>query len=162
VTIEPKRYEEIMPQSSETGSAYSFCAHTCLTAVKSWADESQFGGGITYCLETGHRNQSEANQIMTRLFHLPALRASHRYVSHTFADKKKVRALQAADLIAWQWYTDHKRRAERKRLAPRKDCAELMSGSSLFHVLHFEDHMIRTVADTVLRGKFPLTHVARA
>ena len=66
---------------------------------------------------------------------LPALRASHRYVSHTFADKKKVRALQAA---------------------------ELMSGSSLFHVLHFEDHMLRAVADTVLRGKFPLTHVARA
>jgi len=62
-----------------------------------------------------------------------------------------------ADLIAWQWFTDHKRRMERKRPEPRKDCFELMHDGP-FHALHYEGHMLKTIAGTVLRGKYPLTY----
>ena len=111
ITVVPRVYEAVMPVDREiTGSPYSFCAHACLTAVKAWVAESKFGGEIGYFFESGHRSQSEADAIMKRLFQQPQLRASHRYAFHAFADKKSVRPLQAADLIAWQWHTDQKRR----------------------------------------------------
>lgn len=154
----------MVPNDPEiTGSAYSFCVHTCLTAVKSWADQINYVGGIDYVFESGHRSQPEANGIMKRLFQQPQLRASHRYASHIFADKRRVRPLQPADLIAWQWHTDQKRRMAGKQLAPRRDCFDLMMSSdgsgSRFHALHYERSMLRQVADTVLRGKYPLTFV---
>ncbi len=161
VTVEPKVFDAVMPKSEEIGSAYSYCAHTCLTAVKSWAKETNYSGKIAYFFESGHGSQSEANRIMNRIFNMPELKESHRYASHTFADKKEVRALQAADLIAWQWFTDHKRRMQRPLSSPRKDCAALMLSGDLapskFHVLHHEEHMLRKIAEVVLRGKNPLT-----
>jgi hypothetical protein len=163
ITVEPKTFEKIIPASPEIGSAYSVLAHACLTAVKSWANETQYAGDIAYFFESGHKSQSEANAIMERLFRIPKLRADHRYASHTFADKQKVRALQAADFIAWQWFTDHKRRMERKKLQARRDCYELMKprddGTPLFHALHYEEHMLRKIAGVVLRGKYPLTFI---
>jgi len=136
LTVEPKRFEEIMPPSLEIGSPYTFCAHACLAAVKAWASETKYDGKVSYFFESGHRSQSEANALMDRIFRMPKLRADHRYASHTFADMKDVRALQAADLIAWQWYTDHKRRMEQKKLEPRKDCFELMHDGP-YHALHY-------------------------
>jgi hypothetical protein len=157
-------YEAVMPNDPQiTGSPYSFCAHACLTAVRSWADQTNYAGGIAYFFESGHRSQSEADGIMKRLFQQSQLKASHRYASHAFADKRNLRPLQAADLIAWQWHTDQKRRMTGKSLSPRLDCFELMmSGDgrgSLFHALHYDQFMLRKVADTVLRGKYPLTFV---
>ena len=161
ITVEPQRFEQIMPKSTEIGSPYTLCAHACLTAVKSWATETNYPGKVAYFFESGHKSQGEANAIMNRLFNMPKLRTDYRYAAHTFADKQEVRPLQAADLIAWQWYKDHKRRMERKKLEPRKDCFELMYGGP-YHALHYEDHMLRKIAGTVLRGKYPRTYVASA
>jgi hypothetical protein len=161
VTVEPRIFEAIMPRSPEIGSAYTFCAHTCLTGVVSWAEETKYSGGIAYFFESGHRSQSEANEIMNRLFNIPIQRARHRYVSHTFADKKLMRPLQAADILAWQWFTDHKRRMG-GAVGPRKDCYELTSsyrnnGRALHHVLHWDPILLRTVAAIPLRNEYPLT-----
>jgi hypothetical protein len=161
VTVEPRRFDEIMPKSPEIGTAYCLCAHMCLTAVKSWANEQNYAGKIAYFFESGHRSQAEANGIMDRIFRMPALRAEHRYVSHTFADKQDMRPLQAADMIAWHWFTDHKRRMERKKLSPRKDCFELMYGGP-YHALHYDDRLLRELAGKVLRHKYPQTYVAGA
>jgi hypothetical protein len=162
ITVEPKRYQAIIPNSPEAGSAYSMCAHTCLTAVKTWAAQNNYFGGVSYFFESGHRSQSEANQIMNRIFKIPALRKSHRYVAHIFADKKLVKSLQAADLIAWQWYTDHKRRMA-GALRPRKDTEALMApfdgeSKSRFHMLHFDDLKLKGLADTLYKGNYPLTY----
>lgn len=164
VTVEPKMYDAIMPAAPDLAigdSAYTFCARTCLTAVKVWAREQKYQGDIAYFFESGHRSQSHANALMNEVFKEPSLKEEYRYVSHTFADKKKVRPLQAADLIAWQWHTDHKRRMRGKAVRPRLDCQELMldgGNESRYHTLHWEEHMLRDMAQKVLRRKYPLTY----
>ncbi len=156
LTVEPKRFDAIMPNSPEIGSAYTLCAHACLTAVRGWANKTGYNGDIAYFFESGHKSQSEANALMNRLFERKNLRDEHRYVSHTFADKGKVLPLQAADLIAWQWFTDHKRRMAGKKPEPRKDCRELMAGQP-YHALHYTDEMLKGIASIVLRNAYPLT-----
>jgi Protein of unknown function (DUF3800) len=161
ITVIPKLYREITPDDPEiTGTPYSFLAHACLAAVSWWATERKCTGQIAYHFESGHRSRSEADRIMQRLFRQPKLREKHRYISHAFAEKKATPALQAADLIAWHWYTDEKRRITGSPVPSRKDCVELMmTVPGLFHALHYGRSDLQKVADTVLRGKYPLTFV---
>jgi Protein of unknown function (DUF3800) len=159
VTVEPRVFDSVMPKSREIGSAYTYCAYTCLAAVKSWSMEQNYTGGIAYFFESGHRSQAEANDLMNRLFSNPQLKVEHRYTSHTFADKIKVRALQAADLIAYQWYKDHLRRMMRPFSQPRKDCFELMHAHK-FYALHHDERLLRRVAAKFYRGVFPRTYVS--
>jgi len=157
VTVEPRQFADIMPNSKAIGSAYSFCAHACLTAVQWWANKNNYNGDIAYFFEAGHRSQTEANGIMNEIFTDKNLRAKHRYVAHSFVDKRKVRPVQAADLIAWQWYTDHVRRLKRN-LRPRKDCYELMHDQN-YHVIHYNEALLRRVASIILRNEYPMTFV---
>jgi hypothetical protein len=163
VTVDPKIYEEIIPKIPELGDAYSFCAHTCLTAVKSWARESNYKGDIAYFFESGHKSQSEANQIMQNIFKIPELRQQHRYLSHSFVDKEKVRPVQAADMIAWHWQKDHKRRDEGVRPDPRKDTRALLAedptGKPTYRTMHWNRFMLESMADNHLRRHFPVTYV---
>jgi hypothetical protein len=87
-----------------------------MSHVYHWANRIAFEGDIAYFFESGHRDQSAANALMHRIFKNADHRASYRYASHTFADTEKATPLQAADLLAWQWFTDTKR----KRASPRQ------------------------------------------
>jgi Protein of unknown function (DUF3800) len=158
VTVDPKQFDAIMPKIPEVGSAYSFCAHSCLVAVRWWADQNNYFGDIAYFFESGHRSASEANEIMNRIFNMRNLRESHRYASHTFADKRKVRPLQAADLLAWQWFTDQKRRMYGAKRPVRKDCYALVENSKPPHrVLHVNQQMLEWHQHRILSGLYPAT-----
>lgn len=158
VTVEPKMFDAIVPSLPEIGSAYTFCAHTCLSAVKWWADKTGYHGDIAYFFESGHRSQSQANDIMNILFKNPAKRMEHRYVSHTFADKEKVRPLQAADLLAWQWHTDQKRRT-RGNNKPRLDCVALVENQNPPHrVMHYKESQLREMAGRALSRRYPTVY----
>jgi hypothetical protein len=157
VTVEPKRFDAIMPKIPEIGSAYSFCAHSILVSVRLWADKNNYSGDIAYFFESGHRSQSQANAIMQGLFSIPRQMLAHRYASHTFADKKKVRPLQAADLLAWQWLTDHKRRLKGKNQR-RKDCAALVENQKPpHHVLNVTDQQLEWHKNRILSKLYPNT-----
>lgn len=158
VTIEQKMFDAIVPELPEIGSAYSFCAHTCLTAVKSWANETGYHGDIAYFFESGHSSQSEANDIMNTLFKNTKMRLEHRYASHTFANKEKIRPLQAADLLAWQWHTDHKRRM-RGNIRPRLDCLALVENEKPPHkAMHYNAAQLRELTGKALRRRYPLVY----
>jgi hypothetical protein len=164
VTVDPREFQKIVPDSPEIGSAYSLCAHMCLTGVRSWANLSGFTGTISYIFEAGHKSQAEANGIMNRIFKSPKLRAEHRYAAHTFADKKALLPLQAADIIAWQWFTENKRKLIGKR-PPRKDFEELMrkpmdSGAS-YHAVHLTERILHDVSHPVLQNEYPMTYPGR-
>jgi hypothetical protein len=49
--------------------------------------------------------------MMTQLFDDPGLKDKYRYAGHNFIDKKKAPGCQAADILAWQWYTQRKRKS---------------------------------------------------
>lgn len=162
VTLKPKEFSRTVPHSPEIGSPYSLCVHTCLTAVRGWANKFNFRGSISYVFEAGHKSQGEANGIMTRIFKKPNLRAEHRYAEHVFAEKRIVLPLQAADIIAWQWFTENKRILERTRPHPRKDYEELMlkpmDSGACYHAIHFTDKLLADISRPVLMNEYPLTY----
>jgi Protein of unknown function (DUF3800) len=120
VSLSEEEYKSIGPKHEGLGSAYSFCLRQYLIAVRSWINSSGFTGKIAYFFESGHQHQGEAGVIMERVFKRPHLREEYRYSAHAFADKADARPLQAADLLAWQWNTDARRKRKGVRVT-RKD-----------------------------------------
>jgi hypothetical protein len=163
VTVDTRAFNRVMPERKfkEIGSPYSLCAKMCLTAVKSWAIQNNFSGKIAYVFEAGHKNQTEANGIMNRMFRVPQLRADYRYQSHTIIDKADACPLQAADLLAWQWFVDRKRQTSlsEKSLSPkpRRDLQALvLEGSNpVHHCMHYDEGMLRMIANIGYRNYFP-------
>jgi hypothetical protein len=92
--------------------------------VREWLFRNPRPGKAAYFFEAGHRSQAQANSIMQEIFSLPQRRDEYQYGDHAFVDKEGTPAVQAADLLAWQWYTDKRHQIEGK--PRRKDCASLL------------------------------------
>jgi hypothetical protein len=127
ITVNEADYTHFFGPNNPAGGPYSFCCWQILAGIQNWISKNKFEGEISYFYEAGHASQPEANRIMNRIFSHPRLRARYHYASHTFADKTKLRPLQAADLLAWQWNTqmkrwlknDHRIRADFQALAAK-------------------------------------------
>ncbi|HEY6770101.1 MAG TPA: DUF3800 domain-containing protein [Candidatus Sulfotelmatobacter sp.] len=161
VSMYPSDFEEYVPHHPQLGTAYSVCVHGCLAGVQHWANRRNYQGDIAYCFESGHASQSEANAIMKQIFAQPSLRARQRYYSHTFADKKNVRLLQAADIIAWHWFTENKRTLERIRPNMRIDTQVLMGPNSSgadFKALHYSPTALKLITRSAYADLYPLTY----
>jgi Protein of unknown function (DUF3800) len=91
------------------GTAYTYCCWQILAGIQNWIVKNQFDGQIAYFFEAGHESAAEANAIMNRIFNNPRMRQSYRYAAHSFVDKRRVRPVQTADILAWQQATQVKR-----------------------------------------------------
>lgn len=96
-------------KNSPGGSPYSFLCWQVLAGIRSWINRSNFQGDIAYFYEAGHDSDGEADALMKRIFSHPNLTEGYRYAGHAFVDKKKVRPVQTADILAWHWATQMKR-----------------------------------------------------
>ncbi len=124
VTVNIAEFERYMPDHPLIGSPYTFCAHVIIGGVQNWIRKTRYAGEIAYFFEAGHASQSEANGIMQKIFKQPDLRDASRYHRHSFVLKEQTPAVQAADLLAWQWYTDLRHRIEGR--PRRRDCERLL------------------------------------
>ncbi|WFU08800.1 DUF3800 domain-containing protein [Rhizobium sp. CB3090] len=123
VESEFKQALEDFPQIKEIyGSAYSFSVHLILAGVLAWIGANPRAGEISYFFESGHSSASKANSVMNELFHHK--RQEYRYLRHGFVEKARSPAVQAADLLAWQWCKDKKNQMENR--PRRKDCEALL------------------------------------
>jgi hypothetical protein len=102
-------YKVMFGENSVAGTPYSFCCWQILAGIRAWINKTNFQGEITYFYEAGHDSMGEANAVMNRIFKEPHLREGYRYAGHGFVDKKKVRPVQTADILAWHWATQMKR-----------------------------------------------------
>jgi len=137
-TVNQRQYEENVPNPYGFQGPYEFCAWNCLMGVRRWIEEEGRKGDVAYVFEAGHASQSKANRLMQQLFESDKLRARYRYVSHTFVDKVKVRPVQTADVIAWQWLKDRKNEAEGR--PRRKDLEALLSVRHLYRHIDVDQH----------------------
>lgn len=102
----------------EDPDIYSTCVSACLSALDVFLKSHRIDGQIAYFFESGHKNKGRAYSHV-------AAQINKSGASLTFADKKQIRLLQAADLLAWQTTKYVKDRLSRKR-PPRKDFMSLM------------------------------------
>ena len=124
VTINSKEFAEIIMPHRSVGSAYTFASHLALAGVFEWLERTDQQGKVGYFFESGHKSQNEANRIMNEIFEDEERKKSYRYGAHGFVEKKENPAVQAADLLAWQWYTDKRHILEGK--PRRKDLENLL------------------------------------
>jgi len=139
--VEPL-YDQLMPQHYNWGNAYNYCLWRVLRGVRGWMDSVGFSGDAAYFFEAGHKSQTAANRIMNVAFQTEGQRRLYRYISHSFVEKKKFPPVQAADLLAWQMFSDWRHGSEKK--PRRKDFAALIAQKN--HRVQFLDEK-RILAD---------------
>jgi hypothetical protein len=128
VTIDNSDFAEVMKEFPAAGraykTAYSFCTHTVLAGVRSWLHVNPKVARVAYLFEEGHASASQSLKIMNQLFKVPEKKAQYRPSAWGFVGKEDSCMVQAADLLAWQWYTDRRHQIEGK--PRRKDCENLL------------------------------------
>ena len=149
VTLSEQEYggpmREIHPLGKE-GGPYSFGVYGCLDGVCEFVERTGYKGEIEYFFESGHRDQSEAKRLMDKVFNNPLSRHLFRYASHAFVDKARCPQVQAADLLAWQWYKDKRNLIEGR--PRRKDCEALLS-----KIFYLTAHVSpKILVDTIARN----------
>jgi hypothetical protein len=150
ITVDPADFERVTGQPGVDKTPYEFCVSMCLTAVSVWAEEAgRACPSISYFFEAGHQRQGETGRAMEKVFRDPFLRERYGYMSHTFVDKKAARPCQAADLLAWQWFTDNKRhKAMGADYKPRKDLEALIEGVR-HQVFHADERTLREMGAAI-------------
>lgn len=114
-------------QDVRTGSAYVLCLLWCIAGVAAWVAKRGYTGHISYFFESGHQLSGRAHAAMEYLSRNPTLRAGARYNAHAFVSKEQATPVQAADILAWQWYKDCIRGMGTKRRTRRLDLENLLS-----------------------------------
>ena len=107
--VNEAEYQSMFGDNSPGGSPYAYLCWQVLAGIRAWVNRTNFQGDIAYFYEAGHASQREANALMKRIFDHRELREGYRYANHSFVDKQKVRPVQTADILAWQFATQMKR-----------------------------------------------------
>jgi len=95
-------YKELVAGLEKTASPYVFCVARCLTQVAKWAKLKHLDGPIAYVFEAGAGYVDEVEERKAEIRSSPLIGKALRFHSLTFADKKRLIPLQAADVIAYE------------------------------------------------------------
>lgn len=125
------RYRE--PDANLSGSSYVICLQWCMAGISSWVAKHGIKEPIALFFENGHHLQKRADEAMRWLQDQAVLREGINYASHSFVDKKRVRSIQAADLLAWEWQKEWRRSIERR--------SRRLSFDSLIGLTHIHMHL---------------------
>lgn len=100
---------------------YPVSCHLAMTGMGNLLTDRGRPETVDYFFEQGDEYDGSARTFMGRAVDVPELKASYRHQSHAFVGKQAL-AVQAADLLAWEWakYMDetvaHKTRPMRQSL----------------------------------------------
>ena len=131
VTVDEAEFDSLAVANERIATAYEFCVWICLLATRIWVEKHRPLAQIAYFFESGHADQPRANMVMKRIFDHPTLRETYRYSGHAFVPKETSLPTQAAEMLAWHWFQDSKRRREGKKPNPRKDTFALITEKDL-------------------------------
>lgn len=129
-SVYEKEYIEFVPKMRWVGSPYSILTRAVMGGAIKHFGERQCK--IIYFYEAGDKSQREANSIMRGIMLDEQQKKEHHYNGHAFVDKKGNPGIQAADLLAWQWYTDRRHQIENR--PRRKDLESLMTGMPYYAI----------------------------
>jgi hypothetical protein len=111
VSVDVESFQELMPPWGPTNSPYAFCARCVIDEIGRWFFKIGFQGKSAYFFEAGHESRSEAEKVVGDVLTNPLHKINdvhYGYVAHSFILKQEAAAVQAADMLAWQWATDVK------------------------------------------------------
>jgi hypothetical protein len=157
VTVDPVEYAsfpgKLPTKPGLYDNAYALCTQTIMAGISAFIDANPKIENMAYFFEAGHKSRFQADEIMRAMFAVPKHKRDFRYVGHAFVEKQKSPQIQAADLLAWQWYTD--RRHQREGRPRRKDC------ESLLQLHHNAIHLGAKELETIATEQTRLTYLQR-
>ena len=137
ITVDEHEFNRRVPDVGKDvhGEAYEFAAWNCLMGVSNWLEITGRKGRVGYFFEAGHKHQARAHRLMDYLFQASEHRDQYQYGGHGFVPKESSCAIQAADLLAWQFF-QHRKRVDAKK-PQRKDFEALVKGKT-YNVRHID------------------------
>lgn len=98
-------FEEVIRADSPLNKfeIFSWCVHGCLAGIRTWCDSRNLNTRIQYVFELGTKGQDQFNHILRDLYDNPVTRERNRIGGWSFQGKE-VPPLQAADVIAYEFY----------------------------------------------------------
>jgi hypothetical protein len=119
-------YEKIVGIGNNIPTPYAFALTGCFNAVRNWTKLNKFKGKIAYFIEQGCEHERDARRFLSD--YILAGEQNKQFYFHgsdTFADKRCVMPLAAADMLAW--YTNQEfTRLEKGLQTRRKDFDALL------------------------------------
>ena len=86
---------------SDVGTEYTIAGTGCQWLAGRWAEEQGYQEPIQFYFDSGHKHASEFLTSHNRVLQFPEIVQPHHIGGLNFDDDKKVRPLQAADLLAY-------------------------------------------------------------
>ena len=140
VSVSESEFQSLMPVEFRV-DPYSFCVSYCMQGVIAWAEKYKVAEPISYFFESGHKNESIANNLINWFRHSQSLVNGFRYHSHTFVSGKKLCGIAAADLLAWEFLAAHRNKFGPVRRPVRLSFQNLMRKTHI--MMHFKEDDLR-------------------
>jgi hypothetical protein len=144
ISVDRAAYEELITRDpvvngidmrKTIGSPFTMCAMLCLGYANRWMEENNIPCEETvYYFESGNTRQGEANNFLKTISKNRHMDIRYNYVSHGFVAKNKLTALDAADLLNWEWTQ------QCKRFSGEEQRSQRQSLKSLLEKPHVGDH----------------------
>lgn len=124
------------------GDSYVMLVMQCVFGVSAWAEHrTTLDDRIALFFEAGHRKQSRAGSLLTRMEEDTPFVSMARFSSHTFIHNKKDSAgIQAADMLAWEWRSEMINHFGPIKRPRRKSFSSLLEAPHYYCVVS-EDHL---------------------
>lgn len=101
-SININQYRRIVGEGVGVPEPYTYALIGGMNAVKNWIERTGYQGDVAYFFEDGCRHKADAASFMENIMlSSDKSREFYRCIHWGFSDKRKVRPLQAADMIAW-------------------------------------------------------------
>lgn len=134
VSINIDDYFDIVGGSRDVPTPYAFAMIGGMNIVRNWIDRTDFRGDIAYILENGYKDQGNGRKFIDYLLRAEGNQADYHIVSFAHSSKKKVRPLQAEDMLAWYSNQEFSRYNKGNPIR-RKDFDALLRPQDM-HTLH--------------------------
>jgi hypothetical protein len=127
VSCDLTEIERLAPRSAARGSemylggfrrAYATCCHLAMASLGNVIRENNGVPAVAYFFESGDQYQAESQYFISLATAEPLLKTMYCHISHTVADKRDVRLLETADIIAWEWARHQERVRHNQHMRP--------------------------------------------
>jgi hypothetical protein len=122
--------------------AYPVCCHLVMTQLGMFLADNLRTESVDYFFEDGDEYAGVARDFMSRTLDVPVLKTLYRHASHRFVDKTEAIALQAADLLAWEWAKFMDETVKHPKRRTRRSLIALMTKNAQFDSTRYEGHHI--------------------
>jgi hypothetical protein len=137
--VKIQEFERIKKKFSHIDiSPYQLCCEQCVTAISKWAKEAPDRKPFALFFEQGNKAMSETMELYNEVPTSRWLRDKWGISKIAYADKYDTVPLQAADMLAYEFYKFHDNSIKRPDIPLRKSIKEIMTNKPVIGIMNNE------------------------